>query len=196
MRPLCSIFFYAFAVVTASAPVVAYAQEQATRRSAGEAGLSAQALRRAMAPHVEGLTIDERRARAHVIRPQHIVGVFSDLGRHQGKLQFTPSTPITYGPKEPHLDVNAFALHRALKDQVAGYVMRLRKNGQTIYTLEWNWAKTPQDGGVGWTPQRQMHVASVSKLITAIAVTRLLNEKNISYDAKMIEGPRAPISTR
>jgi CubicO group peptidase (beta-lactamase class C family) len=88
----------------------------------------------------------------------------------------------------PHLNVSAFCdgLHAALKDSVAGYVMRLRKNGATVCTMQWNWAHTPPDGSLGWTPDRQMHVASVSKLITGIAMTKLLDEKNISYDAKII----------
>lgn len=163
-------------------------QDQASRNVA-DAGLTAEVLRGALVSHVKDLTIDERRILTHVIRPQQIIGVFSDRGREEGELQLMPSKPIVFTPAGPHLDVNAFGsgLHEALKDQVAGYVMRLRKNGQTIYTLQWNWAKTPQDGGVGWTPQRQMHVASVSKLITAIAMTRLLNEKNLSYDAKIID---------
>jgi hypothetical protein len=29
--------------------------------------------------------------------------------------------------------------------------MRLRRHGTTIYTLQWEWAKRPVDGGEGWT---------------------------------------------
>ena len=70
--------------------------------------------------------------------------------------------------KAYNFDVDGFGkgLHAALKDSVAGYVMRLRHNGTTIYTLQWNWAKGPADVGEGWTPDVRMHVASVSKLIT------------------------------
>ena len=121
-----------------------------SHKSAADAGLTPQALRGALAPHVKGLAIDENQIRNHVIRPQHIVGVLSDRGREEGKLQITPRKPLAPAPAH-HLDVDAFgqALHAAMKDQVAGYVMRMRKNGQTIYTLQWNWAKTPQDGNMG-----------------------------------------------
>lgn len=91
-------------------------------------------------------------------------------------------------PPSPYLDVAAFgqAFHAAIKDDVAGYALRIGKNGQTIYTLQWNWAQTPADSSLGWNPQRRMHIASVSKLMTGIAMTRLLHEKGISYDAKII----------
>ncbi len=91
-------------------------------------------------------------------------------------------------PPKPRLDVNAFgeAFHAAIKDNVAGYALRIGKNGQTIYTLQWNWAQTPSDSSLGWNPGRRMHIASVSKLMTAIAMVDLLQAKNISYDAKII----------
>jgi CubicO group peptidase (beta-lactamase class C family) len=158
-------------------------------RSAADSGVSAQALQGAVAPHVKELVVDQRRLQTHVMRPPHIIGVLSDTGREAGPLEFKPIKPFVLTPAGPHLDVNTFgpALHNALKDQVAGYAMRLQKHGQTIYTLQWNWARTPPDGGVGWTPQRLMHVASVSKLVTAIAMTRLLREKNHSPDTKIID---------
>lgn len=95
-------------------------------------------------------------------------------------------------PQGPQLDVLSFAagLHEALKDDTNGYVMRLAQNGQPIATLQWEWARRPGDGGLGWNPQRRMHVASVSKLITAIAAVNLLHDKGISVDAAI--GPYLP----
>ena len=57
------------------------------------------------------------------------------------------------GPRY-HFDVDGFgkALHAALKDSVNGYVMRLRHDGTTIYTLQWNWAKRPGDGSEDGRP--------------------------------------------
>ncbi len=91
-------------------------------------------------------------------------------------------------PPKPKLNVNAFgeAFHAAIKDNVAGYALRIGKTGQTIYTLQWNWAQTQNDASLGWNPSRRMHIASVSKLMTAIAMADLLQAKNISYDAKII----------
>ena len=150
--------------------------------------LTSQTLKSLLAPHVKGVSIDETRVSAHVLRPAHIVGVLSDQGRDEGKVQFAPQKPIVAKPTAPHLDVAAFgqALHASLKDRVTGYVMRMRQNGQNVYTLEWQWARTTQDGGMGWNPERQMHVASVSKLFTAMAMTKLLNEQSLSYDTKII----------
>jgi hypothetical protein len=118
------------------------------------------------------------------MRPSHTEGIVSSKGRMEGKLEFH----FPPGLVLPHLDLDAFcnALHAALKDVVAGYVARLNKNGVPICTLQWNWAKLPADGGLGWNPDRMMHVASVSKLITGIAMTKLLDTKNISYDAHII----------
>jgi CubicO group peptidase (beta-lactamase class C family) len=64
--------------------------------------------------------------------------------------------------------------------------MELRQHGKVIYTLQWNWAKTPVDGGEGWNPNVRMHIASCSKLVTAVAMTKLLNEKHISFDTPIV----------
>ena len=62
----------------------------------------------------------------------------------------------------------------------------------TIATLEWNWAKTPVDGGLGFNLSRQMHVASVSKLMTGIGITRMINLLSglampAGFDAKIVD---------
>jgi CubicO group peptidase (beta-lactamase class C family) len=135
---------------------------------------------------IHNLMIKEAPLRAHVMRPPHVVGVISSTGLHEG----TPCPEFKFLKAPSYLfDVDGFgkALHVALKDSVAGYVMRLRQNGSTIYTLEWNWAKTPADGGEGWTPDVRMHMASCSKLITGIAMTKLLNDKKIPYDTPIID---------
>lgn len=113
-------------------------------------------------------------------------GVLSGAARVKPGL--APEVGKLAAPPKPHLDVSAFgqAFHAAIKDNVAGYALRIAKNGQTIYTLQWNWAQTPSDASLGWNTNRRMHIASVSKLMTGIAMTRLLQEKNISPDAKII----------
>lgn len=172
-------------------------------------GLNAQIAIPAGPDGVQNLTLDQARMRAHVIRPPNVLGVFSDEGLQEGQLrsplpqgQLTlravpqrtaPAAPNLPGAirdiPRPSLDVNAFgdALHAALKDSVAGYAMQLRRNGMPAYTLIWNWSRAPNDGSQGWTLERRMHIASVSKLITAMAMTRLLDAKNISYDAKIAD---------
>lgn len=108
-----------------------------------------------------------------------IVQINPDVAGEIGKLA---------APQGPYLNVSGFgeSFHAAIKDSVAGYALRIGKNGQTIYTLQWNWAQTPADSSLGWNPNRRMHIASVSKLMTGIAMVRLLHEKNISLDTKII----------
>ena len=65
--------------------------------------------------------------------------------------------------------------------------MQLRQHGNTIHTAQVNWAKRPADGSKAWNPSVPMHVASVSKLITAIAMTKILNDHDeMTYDTPII----------
>ena len=130
---------------------------------------------------IKGITIDPAQLENHVLRPPNVLGVSSYAGEGAGLFGHSRGAG-------KHLDVPAFgaAIHAALKDSVTGYVMQLQQNGDVIQTLQWNWAQTPADGGLGWNPDRPMHVASVSKLITAIAMTRLLDERHISVDSPIV----------
>lgn len=133
---------------------------------------------------IRGLDIDEKQLREHVMRPSYLTEIISDRGLEDG----TPYLDLGRLHAIPQrLDVAGFgaALHDALKDSTAGYVMQLRRHGAPIHTRQWNWAQTPADGGQAWNTDARMHVASVSKLITAIAMTRLLDTHGISPDARI-----------
>ena len=136
---------------------------------------------------ITNLRIDEAALRTHVMRPEHTMGVISDKGfvdvRQHPKYEFT----FTFGSLY-HLDVDGFgkSLHQELEDKVAGYSVRLQQRNSVIYARDSNWAKAPSDGSETWNGDVRMHVASCSKLITAIAMTRILNEKQISYDTPII----------
>jgi hypothetical protein len=106
---------------------------------------------------VRGVEVTETRLLAHEMRPAHLEGVESDRGRldppawsrewdRRGAL---PEAHLHY-----RLDVDGFvrALESALNDEVAGYSLRLNQHGRTIRTVDWNWAKEPQDTAEGWTP--------------------------------------------
>lgn len=153
------------------------------------AGGSDQELASILATHVKGLAIDVNKVRAHIISPQNIQGVFSDRGPTETNLKFTPIGPV--GNRPEFLDVPAFgaALDNALQNSVGGYSAELRQHGQTIFSSNWLWAqRPPQDGkGEKWTSDVQLHVASVCKLITAMAMTVLMAEKGISPDAQIID---------
>ena len=64
--------------------------------------------------------------------------------------------------------------------------MKLRQYSRTVFDRQWNWSRTPQDGAVAWASNVPMHVASVSKLDTAMAMTKLLDSRNISPDARIL----------
>lgn len=93
-------------------------------------------------------------------------------------------------PPESECDLNIGGfltdMHAALAPNVNGYALRIRKNGATVGVLQWNWARDPNDGdlpGLGWNSNRRMHVASVSKFMTAIGLVHLLeNSGNPSAD--------------
>jgi hypothetical protein len=90
--------------------------------------------------------------------------------------------------KRYQLDVAAFTdyFHQHIKDSVAGYVLQLSRGGKVISNLKWNWAQTPSDGKQGWDFDTKMHVASVSKYITAMGMYKALKLANLSIDTKII----------
>jgi CubicO group peptidase (beta-lactamase class C family) len=138
-----------------------------------------------LAREVREITVTETALRTYIALPRHLPSIRSSKGLEEG--QALPEIKLLPGVKY-RFDLEGFgnALSAALKNEVAGYVIRLRHHGHTIYTLDWNWAKTPTDGSEGWTPNVRMHVASCSKLVTAIAMTRLLHHRHISPDTTII----------
>jgi Beta-lactamase len=86
-------------------------------------------------------------------------------------------------------DVDGFmqALEGQLMDNVAGYSIGLNQNGSRIKQANYGSAKEPQDGGEGWTPDTRMHVASLSKITTAIAMTKLLGDHDIQLNTPIID---------
>lgn len=134
---------------------------------------------------IRGVEVSAEAVRAHVMRPAHLDGVFSDRGP-EGLLEsegLAVREGVSYG-----FDGGAFAraLQAELKDSVAGYVMSIAWNGPPAVLVEWNWAKEPQDGGEGWSPDVRMHVASCSKVVTAIAMIKLLYAKRIAFNQPII----------
>lgn len=131
--------------------------------------------------HRIGLT--EEMVRRHVMRPEHVEAAklrielrdAGDVDDDAGDLP--PPSGLFY-----RLNVQKLSrdLHALLSVCVAGYSMQLRRRGQTLFDRQWNWARMPGDGGVHWATGVPMHVASVSKLITAMAMTKLLHSRNIS----------------
>jgi negative regulator of replication initiation len=135
---------------------------------------------------IQGVKVDEAAIRAHVMRPENLVGVSSDRATEDAPI-IQPPTPqpgVSY-----ELNIQGFVadLESALTYLTAGYSLRLQLDGvATLAMVDWNWAKAPQDGSESWTPDVRMHVASLSKIVTAIAMTKLLNDQGMSYDTPII----------
>ena len=140
----------------------------------------------------------EAKIRAHVIAPAHIQNVRieevdpakevpfkfpSDLKLFQKTHKFTPEIKV------PILDVGLFGLvlHLVLKDNVTGYILQVRQHGNPIHIGVWNWAQTPADKNQGWHENTRMHVASVSKYLTAVGMVKLLDRRKVSFDANIID---------
>jgi CubicO group peptidase (beta-lactamase class C family) len=79
------------------------------------------------------------------------------------------------------------ALNGALSANTAGYVMQLRQHGQSIASARSGWAKRPADGSESWVQTVRMHIASCSKLITAVAMTRTLAAHSLPVSTKIID---------
>ena len=137
---------------------------------------------------IRGVDIDDAAVRAHVMWPDYLREVTSDRGPEgvpvERLLRPPPPRPEYYS-----LDVAGFiqALEEQLTGSVAGYWIRLTENGFPFADADQNWAKQPQDGGQNWTPDTRMHVASLSKIVTAIAMTRLLGEAGIPPSTPIID---------
>jgi CubicO group peptidase (beta-lactamase class C family) len=132
------------------------------------------------------LGLTEDMVRDHVIRPDHVKAAALRIELHDvGEGDDDSSDPLPPSGLFYRLNVQKLSrdLHDLLSVCVVGYSMQLRRYGRTLFDQQWNWSKTPEDGGVPWASDIPMHVASVSKLITAMAMTKLLYSRNISPDA-------------
>ncbi len=133
-----------------------------------------------------GFTFDHAAATAHVMAPPHTRGVVSSRGLEEG-MKFVPRPKPADVVLSFNTDGFVAALNAALTGNTAGYVMQLRKHGQPIAAAQVNWAKEPSDGSESWAQTVRMHIASCSKLITAIAMTRTLAANNLPASTKIID---------
>lgn len=79
------------------------------------------------------------------------------------------------------LDVDGFnaELLSKLSGRCHGFVYRLLQKGAPGLSVQSGRARDPVDGDVGWHPDVRMHVASVSKMITAMAAVKALADANV-----------------
>ena len=132
--------------------------------------------------HKLGLT--EVMVRDHVLRPNYL----ADAELHIELRQAGDGADVVDPPPSGllyQLDIEGLRrdLRALLSPCLAGYALQLRRYGRVLIDDRWLLARTAADGKVDWAPSVQMHAASVSKLITAMAMTKLLHSRNISPDA-------------
>jgi len=132
---------------------------------------------------VKPVQVDRRTAqlaRAHVIRPKHVVGVEMDTGVPARARRINLVAKTRKINVDPRLDIDEFgpALHAKLSPYVNGYAWQIRKHGKPMHTGLWGWARAPANGSQGWTLDTRMHIASVSKLMTAMAMAHKLRGAN------------------
>src|SRR5699024_9457992 len=76
------------------------------------------------------------------------------------------------------------AMNQLLRDwRIAGASVAIVKEGQLIYAKGFGYADKDEEEKV--TPNHLFRIASVSKLITAVAVMRLHEEGKVDLDAKV-----------
>ncbi len=142
---------------------------------------------------IRGVTVDAATIRAHVMYPPNVVGVRSD----QGLGQPPDSHSVSPSSLAQHVfDIDGFItdLQSTLADQVAGYQMELRQDGDPVRSLTYQWAQEPfahVRGLAGpnepWSTGVRMHIASCSKIITAIAMMQCLTDQLISPETPIID---------
>jgi CubicO group peptidase (beta-lactamase class C family) len=71
-----------------------------------------------------------------------------------------------------------------------GYAIELRSAGNILLSKQYNYSKNYNDGLQGWDADTPMHVASASKLITAMAMTQLLRDHGIAWMTSSSPGCR------
>jgi Beta-lactamase len=128
--------------------------------------------------------LSQQKIDRHVIDPPNIRGIQMEIVDERKERLLRLNLPDIKFKTKPRLDGEAFctAIHTVLKERTTGYILHLRKNGNLTHNLVWQWAQTPTDKNDSWTESTRMHVASVSKLLTAIGMVKALDSKNISYD--------------
>jgi CubicO group peptidase (beta-lactamase class C family) len=133
--------------------------------------------------------LSEANIRAHVMAPAYTRNIKIEEVNESLEAKYKFPTLNKNFKSTPKLDVGAFGttLHTILKENVTGYMLQVRQNGNLIYNLIWDYAQTPADQNKGWNQDTRMHVASVSKFLTAVAMVNTLDSKGISYDAKIID---------
>lgn len=136
---------------------------------------------------LRGIKIDEQAVLSHVIRPEHVMTAISDQDAAEALAPYKPiHLPV---PPPAHiyaLNVDGFisGIQQELSNAAGGgqpgdvgyvgYEIRLNDLGFPVRSVVNGYAHWPVDGAEDWAPDVRQHVASLSKNITAMAMTKAL----------------------
>ena len=136
------------------------------------------------APILRRFQIELADVERHVLLPDHLRAAKEHVDLDVRYLPTEPGvTPFFSFLYTLNTEKLAQKLHDTLTPCVMGYALQLRRSGAVVFSQTWRWAHSKKDTEEGWTVDTPMHLASVSKLITAMALTRLMDSKGISYDS-------------
>ena len=103
------------------------------------------------------------------------------------------SEVFTFRDSSKRLNISKFYdnLETTLKDSTVGYGILITQNNKPIYNNTGGFRITPVDDkseiGVPFDLSTRMHVASVTKTVTAVALIKILNEKGVSIKERFKE---------
>ena len=104
-------------------------------------------------------------------------------------LSLPPDSLVT---RARYLDAKALAdaLAAKLGSNTVGFALAITKNGRIVQQRSGGLARRPRDGSLPWSIDVRMNIASVSKLITSMAIVKLLAKRRMRADARI--GPWLP----
>jgi CubicO group peptidase (beta-lactamase class C family) len=137
-----------------------------------------------------GFEFDTAAAAAHIMEPSEPSGVDGFQGVQEDAAQFKLPFPTWPRPTQrwdfAYLDFAEQLTALLDLNTAGGYVWKLRQGGQPLDGAQRGFAKQLVDGSEPWTENVRMHIASLSKLITGIAMTRTLAAHNLAASTTKI----------
>jgi D-alanyl-D-alanine carboxypeptidase len=90
-----------------------------------------------------------------------------------------------FNSDEPVFSVDKFEqnIRQSLRGQTVGYVYAINQNKQLKKSGDSGDARISIDGQMDQSPSKRMNIASITKTITAVAVLKLLEKKNLTIDS-------------
>jgi len=93
--------------------------------------------------------------------------------------------------QKKRLDLKSFGeqLTRTYADSAVGWAFTLSKNGKLVHEQAGGYKITPADqrngNGAPYLPSTRIHVASLSKTITALAIGKLVEQRKLTWDDRV-----------